>query len=69
MASKSKKSPTPRRKRVPVASAPAVGLEDAYNTSIAWWTAYDALDDLDLGTTLEDVLAVPGQDVGSGEPG
>jgi hypothetical protein len=40
-----------------LAEAPRVDLTTAYNDALAWWDAYDALVDLDLGTTVEDVIA------------
>src|SRR5829696_3578739 len=42
--------------RPKLAEAPSVDLTTAYNDALAWWDAYDALGDLDLGTNLEDVI-------------
>ena len=39
-----------------LAEAPSIDLTTAYNDALAWWDAYDALVDLDLGTTVEDVI-------------
>ena len=55
-AKKNTRSTTPRPRRKPVTQAPTVPINEALNHALAWWDEYDALEDLDLGDTLEAVV-------------